>query len=194
MTSSASSAIRMMLLVAIVLPMTVFFGCGSTPRVRTTFLGSIDLVEMTDTLAQRFAADDVITNRTADDPPWVISIDRISNQTNQVIPENERWLYAARLRSRLMETSLSQERNLIWVIPPERWPIVEPELGPQPPQLRLRPTHVLTGEFHALTITSGGGRSDAYLCLYQLLDPMSGNLVWEGRWEVKRSVVGLTYD
>ena len=170
-------------------------GCAP-PAVRTTFLNSVDLVDMTDRMAESFAADTVLAARTPDDEAWVISIYRVVNHTNQIIPDREKWLYVARLRARLAQSRIGDERRIIWIIPPERWPIVAGELGgpDEPYGLRMPPTHLLTATFSALTVTSGQGRSDTYFCAYELVDLDSGRLVWEDRWEVKRAASGLTYD
>lgn len=171
-------------------------GCGSAPKAHTTFLRSVDLTAMTDKMAQSFATDAVISARNPSDSPWIISMYRVVNHTNQIIPDREKWLYLARLRALLAETDVAKSRNIIWIIPPERWSIVAQELDvPEEPYgLRMNPTHLLTAEFHALTNTSGKGRSDAYLCSYQLVDLKSSTMVWEGAWEVKRAVEGRTYD
>jgi hypothetical protein len=170
-------------------------GCGATPLPKTTFLGSVDLVDMTEQMSRSFANDPRIAGRTADDEPWVISIHRVANNTNQIIPENEKWAYVGRLRAKLAESDLSRERSIIWVVPPERWPLITRELGlPEPPDQRMSPTHLLTAQFEALTTSFGRGRSDAYVCDYQLVDLRSGLMVWEDAWEVKRSVMGLMYD
>ena len=172
----------------------MLFGCGGVPKTGTTFLNSVDLVEMTDRMAESFAADATMSARSPQSTPWVVSIDRMHNFTNQVIPEREKWLYIARLRATLQQSEIARQRNIIWVIPPERWPMVEKELGEAPLELRRRPTHELTAEFGALTNTSGKGRSDAYLCEYQLVELESGVIVWSDHWEVKRAVSGKTYD
>ena len=174
-------------------------GCAGPPRAgeaQTTFLRSVDLIEMTDRMAQSFVQDDAIGSRAPDDQPWVISMYRVTNHTNQIIPDREKWLYLARLRALLAQADVSKQRSIIWIIPPERWSMVADELGvsQEPYGLRMNPTHQLTGEFHALTNTSAKGRSDAYLCDYQLLDLRSGQIVWEDKWEVKRSISGKTYD
>jgi hypothetical protein len=169
--------------------------CGA-PKAKTTFLESVDLINMTDHMAQSFAKDDVIGRRAATDPPWVISIERVTNHTNQLIPDREKWLYIGRLRAVLGEADFSKARSIVWVIPPERWPIIARELpdAKEPYGLRMKPTHLLTAEFAALTNTSGRGRSDAYLCDYQLIDLSTSKIEWEDKWEVKRAVSGKTYD
>ena len=174
-------------------------GC-SAPQARTTFLGSVDLVEMTDHMAQSFAADPEIAARSSSEQPMVVSIHRVVNQTNQVIPDREKWLYVARLRAMLSQSDLTRDRRVIWVIPPQQWVKLSDELGPEPAELRTPPTHELAATFYALTNTVGisgggpGGRSDAYFCSYDLVDLERGTIVWEDKWEVKRARTGLTYD
>ncbi len=169
-------------------------GCFRPPEARTTYLSSVDLLDMTDRMAESFAADPVIGRRSSGDDRWVVSIDRVANRTNEIIPDREKWLYVGRLRAILAESGIGADRGLIWVVPPEEWPRVTRELGPGEAGPRLAPTHVLSAEFNALTNTSGAGRTDAYLCAFQLSDLRSGRLVWEDAWEVKRAAAGRTYD
>jgi len=171
-------------------------GCGGPPKARTTFLNSVDLINMTDQMAGSLAQHPVICARTMNDTPWIISINRVSNQTNQIIPEREKWLYIARLRTVLAQSSIGKERQLIWVMPPEQWAAVQDELADpgEPIELRMKPTHQLTADFYTLTNTSGAGRSDMYHCAYVLLDLTSGEELWRASWEVKRASEGKTYD
>ncbi len=166
------------------------------PKASTTFLQSVDLVDSTEKMARSFAQSPAIMSRTYASPRWIISIDKIVNHTNQIIPENEKWAYIGRLRARMTQARISEQRSLVWIVPPEKWPIIAEELRStgEPPDLRRPPTHLLTGQFSALTNTSGEGRSDAYLCTYELVDLATGEVVWQDSWEVKRSAVGKTYD
>ncbi len=171
-------------------------GCAMPTHPRTPFLRSVDLVDMTNNLSESFAHDEIINSRTSDDSPWVISLNDVVNNTQQIIPESERWLYVARLRSRLAQSDCSARHNMIWVVPPEGIQRIDDENtgSSSLAEQRLTPTHLLTGEFVALTNTSHTGRSDTYVCDYQLVDLQSGLIVWEDAWEVKRYASGLTYD
>ena len=170
---------------------TLLGGCGGPPQARTTFLDSVDLQAMTDQMAQSFTQDDVINARTDVSDRWIISIYRIINSTNQIIPDRQKWLYINRLRAMLGQSDVAQQRNLTWIIPPERWSIVAQETGDAEPYgLRLEPTHLLTAEFSALTNTSGSGRTDMYVCAYELVELLTGRVVWQDSWEVKRDVTG----
>lgn len=177
---------------------TVLTACGGPPKVRTPFLRSVDLIDMTDRMAESFTASEVIRQRSPENDPWVISIYRVINHTNQVIPDREKWLYIGRLRAMLARSDVSPRHALIWVVPPERWPNIaeamNADVNAEPPYMRLPPTHVLTAQFNALTTTSGSGRSDTYLCAFELLELATGRMVWQDSWEVKRTVRGLTYD
>ena len=166
-------------------------GC-SAPEVRTTFLDSVDLVDMTDRMAASFAGDAVIGRRTQASATWVVSIDRVVNHTNQIIPNREKWLYVTRMRALLSESQIGRRRNIVWVVPPERWPAAAGEL--KSTHRRLRPTHLLAAEFQTLTRTSAAGRSDTYVCAFQLTDIGDGRLVWEDLWEVKYAAQGLTWN
>ncbi len=168
-------------------------GC-SPPAVRTTFLASVDLVDMTDRMALSFANDSVIGRRTDASERWVISIDRVANGTYQVMPAREKWLYTSRLRALLGESDLARRRNIVWVVPPERWPAAAGELGTADVPGRLRPTHLLSAEFQTLTSTSVAGRTDMYVCAFQLTELEYGRIVWEDLWEVKYAVRGVTWD
>jgi len=184
--------------ILLLLSTTVLTACGGPPKVRTPFLRSVDLVDMTDRMAESFAQSEVIRQRTPDDEPWVISIYRVINHTNQIIPDREKWLYIGRLRGMLSRSDVSQRNALIWIVPPERWPNIaeamNADVNAEPRHLRMQPTHVLTAQFNALTTTSGSGRTDTYLCAYELLELDTGKITWQDRWEVKRHVSGLTYD
>ena len=164
----------------------------SAPEVRTTFLGSVDLVDMTDRMADSFADDPVIGRRSEASETWVVSIDRVVNHTDQVLPGRENGRYATRLRAKWAEDDIARQRSIVWVGPPERWPAAAGELESK--HRRLPPTHLLAAEFQTLTLTSAAGRSDTYVCAFQLTDLGDGRLVWEDLWEVKYAVQGLTWN
>ncbi|MEM7227591.1 MAG: hypothetical protein AAF432_02135 [Planctomycetota bacterium] len=184
----------MLLLLTLSAPTAI--GCSGPPRVKTPFLTSVDLVDMTDRMAESFANDPVIGARSSTDERWVVSLFRVVNHTNQIIPEREKWLYTGRLRALLARSDVADKRSIVWIIPPERWNVVRQELPDQtePFGLRLDPTHLLTAEFTALTTTSARGRSDAYLCSFELVDLIDGRVIWEDAWEVKRAIEGLSFD
>lgn len=195
MASSTRRVTSLLIFVLVVVVATVAASCAP-PKARTTFLTSVDLVDMTERMSASFAVTPAIADRARESPRWIISIDRVDNRTNQIIPENQKWAYVGRLRALLTASRISDQKNLVWIVPPERWATIQKELNMfgEPPDLRMPPTHLLTAQFSSLTTTSGAGRSDAYFCSYQLVELATGRLVWEDGWEVKREVMGVTYD
>ena len=101
--------------VAFAVVMMAVAGC-SPPTTRTTFLESVDLVDMTDSMAESFAGDPVISRRTQASGRWVISIDQVANRTYQLMPSREKWLYTTRLRALLAESGFAGGRNIVLVV------------------------------------------------------------------------------
>lgn len=160
----------------------VLGGCGG-PRVQTTRLTAVDLVAMTDKMAASLARADAVVDRTADDPQWRIAADRLVNRTHDIIPDREKELFLARLRALLSRSTLPEARNIVF--------LREAELsGPD----RATPTHALTATFDAMTHDRRLRRSDAYLCAFQLIDLRDETVIWEDRYEVKRTVVRSRFD
>ncbi|MBI1373834.1 MAG: hypothetical protein GC159_14010 [Phycisphaera sp.] len=161
-------------------------GACSEPRINNTRLGSTDLVVMTDRMVQSLMANNAVASRTPRSEPWVVTLDRVSNRTNDIIPDGEKWLFMARLRARLSESPSLRDRNLTFIVPAERRGQIEHEGHPAE---TLKPTHALAATFHALTTQSRGGRTDTYLCAFELLDLRDDHLVWEDSYEIKQAVV-----
>jgi len=170
----------------------VVVGC-SAPRVNTTMLTAADVVRMTDDMSADLAAAPFLAERSPDSPLWVWSMDRVTNLTEHIMPEGERWAVMARFRAKLSESLLARERNIRFVLPPEQWKKYASGSW-QPEAERLRPTHALRAEFRSDTVTSLHARSDHYLCAFQLLDLESGRLLWEDAYEVKYAVSRNRFD
>lgn len=165
-----------------VVALAVLAGCGG-PRANTTRLTAVDLVAMTDRMAASLVRASALADRDAASQPWRIAADRVRNNTNDIIPEREKQLFLARLRALLNETDTLRRRNITFVR--------EAELsGPR----RASPTHALTATFHAITHADRQRRSDFYLCAFQLVDLRDESVVWEDRYEVKRSVARSRFD
>lgn len=165
----------------------------SAPRVNNTRLGSADLVAMTDAMAASLLNADAIAGRTAASPPWIVTLDRVSNRTNHVIPANEQWAFMARLRAMLSQSDALAARNLRFVMSADRLD----ELGIDrkaggalaPGSRNTNPTHVLGATFYSATTRTREGRTDAYLCAFKLLDADDDRVLWEDSYEVKHAVV-----
>lgn len=167
-------------------------GCGA-PRINTTSLTAADVVKMTDQMAASLSASSAVASRSAGSERWVFTMDRVTNRTEHLMDDSEKWGIMGRFRANLARTTLARERNIAFVLPAAEW---ERYAGADfaPEQSRLKPTHALRAEFRSDTSSSLLSRSDHYLCAFQLLDLESGGLVWEDAYEVKYRVARNEFD
>jgi len=54
---------------------------------------------------------------------------------------------------------------------------------------RVSPTHALTATFYADTVAERQRRTDMYLCAFQLTDLTDDRILWEDKYETKKTVV-----
>lgn len=169
-------------------------GACSPPRVNTTMLTVKDIVTMTDRMAASLNASPVVVSRSPASPRWVFTMDRVTNRTEHLLDDSEKWGAMARFRSELSRTMLARERNIAFVLPAEQWKRYASAdwTGAEPS--RLAPTHALRAEFRSDTRSALTFRKDHYLCAFQLLDLSDGSIVWEDAYEVKYSVARNSFD
>ncbi|MFM9959002.1 MAG: hypothetical protein ACKVZJ_13105 [Phycisphaerales bacterium] len=167
-------------------------GCAA-PRINTTSLTAADVVKMTDQMAASLNASMPIASRNTSSERWVFTMDRVSNRTEHLMDDSEKWGIMGRFRANLARTMLGNERNIAFVLPAAEWQrYAGADYAPE--QSRLRPTHALRAEFRSDTASSLLSRSDHYLCAFQLLDLESGLLVWEDSYEVKYGISRNAFD
>jgi len=171
-----------------------FIGGCAAPRVNTTMLTIKDIVSMTDQMAQSLAASPVIASRAASSPRWVFTMDKVSNRTEHLLDDQEKWGTMARFRAELSRSFVARERNIAFVLPAEQWKRYAAGGDYSEDQARLRPTHALRAEFRSDTRSALLSRSDHYLCAFQLLDLNDGAIVWENAYEVKYAVKRNEFD
>ena len=175
----------------IVIPL-VAASCGA-PRMNNTRLDSADLVAMTDQMAASLLAADVVASRTAGSPRWIISMDRVTNRTSDVIPRRELWAFMGRLRALLNQSPALRQRNIVFVLSPDQAQAIG-ERHAEAAGTRAQPTHALSATFESLTQDTRSIRSDTYLCAYQLIDLHNDVVIWEDHYEVKRTVMRDEWD
>lgn len=175
-------------------------GCSSTAvntGSQNTFLSATDLVQMTDQMATAITADADVARVTAK-KPMIIVIKPIINDTNEIIPAREKELYVARVQG-LMAKQQALRSRFVFVLNRSDYEnlvrsegVSSEQLGPVEAatieQGRYVPEYALSGRFYAQTNANAQQRSDYYLCTYQLTNIASGELLWEGTYEVKKHV------
>lgn len=185
-----------LLIVAVAWPLVaVAVGCGGKPQ--STRLTPGDLQDTAGAMAQSLAADAAIAQRDAASEPWVVSMERVQNLTNDPMTPAEGWYLVRRLRASLPLRSLGEAKNIRFVLPPEGVAALRDDAAAEGlydfAQAR-QPTHTLGGRLESLTRVIEKGRTDSYLGTFQLVDLGSGEPTWQDRFEIKRNAIGSVRD
>lgn len=174
----------------------VLAGCHASavnPDARTTFLDSDDMVRMTNQMAQSIIADPLIAQEAAKGPLRIV-IKPVINETNEIITDNRKELFVARLQGLLAANPALRDR-FIWVMNRDDFEklrseeIPEAKLGPTENQ--IQPDFALYAHFLADTNATNKGRYDMYLCQYKLTrlsGGQSGVELWTGQYETSKHV------
>ncbi len=186
------------LLVAVMLPV-VLGGCGTAlnRNMESTFLSSHDLIVMTDKMAVAIAANPQIAAITARGP-MVIVLTNLQNMTDTIIPRGEGDIFLHRVRV-LLEGEADLRRRFIFVLNRETFKELQARQGWSAAQLgpdirRLQAQYALRAVFYSDTKVAPRYRSDYYLCTYLLTNIRTGQIIWEGSYEVKKAVHGSFLD
>ena len=164
---------------------------------QTTRMTATDINEMGAKVAQSLLASKAIASRTAKSPAWIISIDKVRNLSSDVMTSDEQWAIMAHLRGSLPMQTLANDKNVHFVLPPERVAQLRSDLGMQVEQKgfgRSTPTHELVATFRSITRATSDSRTDLYYCQFELVDLRTGVPVWSDKVEFKRHAVGSILD
>ncbi len=170
-------------------------GCQSSAinrNAHSTFLTSDDLVKMTDQMAQSIIADPQIAQRAAAGPLRIV-IKPVINQTDEIITQNRKELFVWRLQG-LLAGNASLRDRFIWCLNRDDYEklkneeIPEEKLGPT--EERIQPEYALYAKFITDTRATNQGRSDTYLCEYDLtrIDGPAGEILWSGFYETHKKI------
>ncbi len=176
----------------------LLIAAGCAAPARSTRFTDADFSEIASAMAQSLYASDAIQNRTPDSPLWVVSIDKVTNLTSDVITVPEQWAIMARIIGAAPLEELDRVKNIRFVIPPERALALRDRGIDDEVDLaygsRREVNHTMTATFRSVTRANPTARTDVYLCVFELLDLDTGQLVWSGSYEIKRSAVGKVWD
>ena len=149
-----------------------------------------DVAAITDAMAQSLAASAALTSGTTTASRGVVTLDRVENRTEHLMPPTERWAIMARFRALLTASALGEK--VTFVLPHNEWRDLEPAQARA--AARLKPTHALRATFWSDTRSSPTHRTDAYLCTFRLSDLNSGAILWEDAFELERAITRNTLD
>ncbi|MFA9476823.1 hypothetical protein ACERK3_00820 [Phycisphaerales bacterium AB-hyl4] len=171
----------------------------ATPQ-QSTRMTVDDFDAMAAEMAASLADSEALAQRSPDSEPWVISIERVLNLTSDVMTQSEQWSIIARLRSSTPLRSLADDKNVRFVMAPDRVVALREELVAEGEQgeafgsERLTPTHTMTATFRSMTRAHTTGRTELYYCEFEILEHATSVPVWIDRFEYKREAHGHIWD
>ncbi len=158
-----------------------------------------DFDAMAAAMAQSLAGSEALAERDPDSVPWVITVDKVTNLTSDVMTQAEQWAVMQRIAGALPVRALRDTKNVSLVLPRGRSDSVIADGDHElPGAMRWTPTHVLHATFMSLTRAEEGEdakrRVEAYYCEFELLHVAGGEPMWTDRFEYKREARGAIWD
>jgi hypothetical protein len=173
-------------------------GCTPKPVGESTRLTLGDIEVMTHGMAQSLLASDALAERGPGSEPWIVSIDKVLNLSDDVMNENEQWSIMAQVRGAAPIAALWDDKAVRFVIPPER--VMQLRASAYGADFKecfgvdRQVTHTMTATFRSVTRAQAEHRSDLYYCEFDLLDLATNEPVWSDRFEFKRQARGHVWD
>lgn len=168
-------------------------GCANDTAVahgHNTALNGADLVTMTDDMSMKIVASPAVQDAIAKEGPLRIVVQPVeNNMTGEVLPAGPARAFTGRLRSLLSQHSPDQ---FTWVMNLDTWRFLrrkELDIDPGPSPEAVQPRYALTARFSSLTKEDSKRRSSYYLCVYELADLDHRNVLWSGKYEVRKNAV-----
>ena len=169
----------------------VLSGCtGAVQSGRNTALDGVDLVAMTDDMAGKIVADPQVQRAFREEGKLKVVVQPVENEmVGEVLPRGPAEAFTARVRALLAE---AVPENFTWIMNRDafyrlRQQELDVDLGPSPEA--IDPRYALQARFRSLTDEDVKHRSSYYLCVYELMDLQTRNILWSGKYEVKKIAV-----
>ena len=185
------AALRTLIILMLAMPLLLLAGCASAVQAGTnTALDDVDLIRMTDDMAQKIMASPAIQQAYASAGALSVVVQPVQNKmTAEVLPRGPAEAFSARVRVLL---SKHAPDHFVWVMNRDSFNFLrsaelDADLGPAPGA--IQPRYALVPEFHSLTTENRDRRSSGYLCTYQLTDLVDRTILWTGSYEVKKVAV-----
>lgn len=166
--------------------------CSTPPR--STQLQTLDFESIVVEVTQSLQSSDFLKERTPESPEILLTFQKPTNLTSDLLHEGEKWYLVDRVTHSLMFRDLSKAKRIRTIIPAERLEGIEERDAGMPIGSERAPTHVMTAVLRNVTRTAGRDRTDLYAAGYQITQIQSGETVWTGEYLLKRSAIGRAYN
>lgn len=173
----------------------VVLALGACAQPQSTRMTGEDFIAMSEEMSQSLMRADALARRGPDSERWVISIERVRNLSSDIMTRAEQWAIIARLRGTLPLQELERDKNIVFVLPPERVRELRAsdehiELDERFGAQRPEPTHTMSATFRSITRAQERSRVDVYFCEFEIIDLRTGEPIWTDRFEYQRRARG----
>jgi len=172
----------------------VFFlcGCGTAVSQGTnTALSGVDLITMTDQMAQSIAGDAEVQAAIAREGKLVVVVQPVQNfMRGEVLPRGQAEAFTGRVRTLLSRHAPDQ---FIWIMNRDAfYSLRQRELDgvdPGPSPDAISPKYALVATFSSLGNETRKARTSYYLCSYELTNLADRSVLWTDAYEVQKTAV-----
>lgn len=171
-------------------------GCHTTERASTRMRVE-DFEEMAQKMAASLRACPAIAGRTPGDKPWVVSFQKVTNLSSDILTPGEQWFPMTFIQGSQPIRQLWDSHRIRFVVNAEEAAL---QTGAQPQEFdanyaaERRVTHVVTATYRSATRSQSDARSDLYVCIFEMRDLATGQSVWSDEFLIKRQAFGSLRD
>jgi hypothetical protein len=170
----------------------LLFGCSSAVNSgQNSALSGVDLVQMTDDMAMKIAADAGVQQAFKDHGPLKVVVMPVENRMRaEVLPSGPSEAFVARVRTLLARHS---PEMFTWIMNRDTFyhlrgrELEGVDLGPVPDA--IQPEYSLSAVFSSLADEDKSHRSSYYVCRYELTNLQDRTVLWSGSYDVKKIAV-----
>lgn len=167
-------------------------GCGNAVSHGTnTALSGMDLIAMTDRMAQSIAGDQDVSAAIAHDGKLIVVVQPVENyMRGEVLPRGQAEAFTGRVRTLL---SRHAPDRFLWVMNRDAFyrlrdrELADIDPGPSPDA--INPKYALTARFTSLGDETSKRRKSYYLCSYELTNLADRSVLWTDAYEISKVAV-----
>jgi hypothetical protein len=167
-------------------------GCGSAVSSGTnTALSGMDLQQMTDQMSMSILASPAVQDAIVSDGKLRIVVEPVENlMTAEILPRGPAEAFTARVRALLAQHAPDR---FTWIMNRDAYyrlrasELEKMDLGPNPES--VQPKYALHSRFYSITNETSKSRSSSYLCVYEITDLQSREVLWTDKYEVQKMAV-----
>ena len=167
-------------------------GCGTAVSQGTnTALSGMDLQQMTDQMSMSIMASPAVQQAIADKGKLRVVVEPVENfMTAEILPRGPAEAFTARVRALLAQHAPNQ---FTWIMNRDAYyrlraqELEKIDLGPNPEA--IQPEYALHARFYSITNETSQSRSSSYLCMYDLTNLLTRQVLWTDKYEVQKAAV-----